>query len=150
METINILSENGNYTAVNVGSMDELMKHTLVHSVSGRIVEGKAFLKEVTKATGTEISFNSLPPHTDLSYFHVHEQNEETYIILRGSGFFQVDDDCFPISEGSVVRVAPKGVRGMSNTSDEAMVYIVIQSRENSLKQYSTGDGTRVEHEKKW
>lgn len=126
METINILSENENYTAVNIGSMNELMKHTLVHSVSGRIIEGKAFL----------------------SYFHVHEQNEETYIILRGSGFFQVDDDCFPISEGSVVRVAPKGVRGMSNSSGEAMVYIVIQSRENSLKQYSTGDGTRVEYEK--
>ena len=115
METINILSENENYTAVNIGSMNELMKHTLVHSVSGRIVEGKFF-----------------------------------YIILRGSGFFQVDDDCFPISEGSVVRVAPKGVRGMSNSSGEAMVYIVIQSRENSLKQYSTGDGTRVEYEKKW
>ena len=57
METINILSENGNYTAVNIGSMNELMKHTLVHSVSGRIVEGKVF-----------------------------------YIILRGSGFFQVDE----------------------------------------------------------
>lgn len=43
METINILSENENYTAVNIGSMNELMKHTLVHSVSGRIIEGKAF-----------------------------------------------------------------------------------------------------------
>ena len=43
METINILSENENYTAVNIGSMNELMKHTLVHSVSGRIVEGKVF-----------------------------------------------------------------------------------------------------------
>lgn len=44
METINILSENENYTAVNIGSMNELMKHTLVHSVSGRIVEGKVFI----------------------------------------------------------------------------------------------------------
>lgn len=150
METTKVISENENYTAVNIGSMDELMEHTLVHPVSGRIIEGKAFLKEVTKATGMEISFNSLPPHTDLSYFHVHEQNEETYIILRGAGYFQVDDDCFLISEGSVIRVAPKGIRGMANSSDEAMIYIVIQSRENSLQQYSTADGTRVEHEKKW
>ena len=135
METTKVISENENYTAVNIGSMDELMEHTLVHPVSGRIIEGKAFLKEVTKATGTEISFNSLPPHTDLSYFHVHEQ---------------VDDDCFPISEGSVIRVAPRGIRGMANFSDEAMVYMVIQSREHSLQQYSTADGTRVEHEKKW
>lgn len=150
METTKVISENENYTAVNIGSMDELMEHTLVHPVSGRIIEGKAFLKEVTKVTGTEISFNSLPPHTDLFYFHVHEQNEETYIILRGAGYFQVDDDCFLISEGSVIRVAPKGIRGMANSSDKAMIYIVIQSRENSLQQYSTADGTRVEYEKKW
>ncbi|WP_294612728.1 cupin domain-containing protein [uncultured Bacteroides sp.] len=150
METTKIISENKNYTAVNIGSLNELMQHTLVHPVSGQIIEGKAFLKEPTRATGTEISFNSLPPHTDLSYFHVHEQNEETYIILRGSGYFQVDEDCFPISEGSVIRVAPKGIRGMSNASDGEMVYIVIQSQENSLKQYSTADGMRVEHQKKW
>ena len=150
METTKIISENKNYTAVNIGSLNGLMQHTLVHPVSGQIIEGKAFLKEPTRATGTEISFNSLPPHTDLSYFHVHEQNEETYIILRGSGYFQVDEDCFPISEGSVIRVAPKGIRGMSNASDGEMVYIVIQSQENSLKQYSTVDGMRVEHQKKW
>lgn len=150
METTKIISENKNYTAVNIGSLNELMQHTLVHPVSGQIIEGKAFLKEPTRATGTEISFNSLPPHTDLSYFHVHEQNEETYIILRGSGYFQVDEDCFSISEGSVIRVAPKGIRGMSNASDGEMVYIVIQSQENSLKQYSTADGMRVEHQKKW
>lgn len=150
MGNTKIISENKNYTAVNIGSLNELMQHTLVHPVSGQIIEGKAFLKEPTRATGTEISFSSLPPHTDLSYFHVHEQNEETYIILRGSGYFQVDEDCFPISEGSVIRVAPKGIRGMSNASDEEMVYIVIQSQENSLKQYSTADGMRVEHQKKW
>lgn len=104
----------------------------------------------MTRATGTEISFNALPPTTELSYFHTHNQNEETYIIIKGEGDFQVDNDCFPISEGSVIRVAPEGIRGMRNTSKEPMIYIVIQSKENSLQQYSTGDGARVEHTKKW
>ncbi|MBD9093497.1 MAG: cupin domain-containing protein, partial [Bacteroides oleiciplenus] len=36
METTKVISENENYTAVNIGSMDELMEHTLVHPVSGR------------------------------------------------------------------------------------------------------------------
>lgn len=150
MENIKQTSESVNYTAVNIGSLDNLAEHKLVHPISKRIIEGKAFVKDVTKATGTEISFNVLPPNTELPYFHIHEQNEETYIILKGEGDFQVDDDCFPISEGSVIRVAPKGVRGMRNTSDEPMVYIVIQSKENSLQQYTTDDGNRVEHTRKW
>lgn len=150
MNNIIQIAENKNYTAVNIGKLDQLSEHSLIHPINKQIIEGKAFLKEVTRATGTEISFNTLPPNTELSYFHIHVQNEETYIILKGEGDFQVDDDCFPISEGSVIRVAPKGIRGMRNTSDEPMIYIVIQSKENSLQQYSTGDGKRVEHTKKW
>lgn len=150
MDNIVQISENKNYTAVNIGSLAHLEEHKLVHPISKQIIEGKAFLKNSTKATGTEISFNALPPTTELSYFHIHDQNEETYIILKGEGDFQVDDDCFPISEGSIIRVAPKGIRGMRNTSGEPMIYIVIQSKENSLQQYSTGDGTRVEYTRKW
>ena len=144
------ISENKNYTAINIGELDQLFEHKLIHPISKQVIEGKAFLKEVTKATGTEISFNVLSPNTELSYFHIHEQNEETYIILKGSGNFQVDEDYFPISEGSVIRVAPLGIRGMCNISDEPMTYIVIQSKENSLQQYSTDDGKRVEHRKRW
>ena len=150
MVNIKQISDNKNYTDVSVGRLDHLAEHKLVHPISKQIIEGKAFLKEATRATGTEISFNALPPTTELSYFHTHNQNEETYIIIKGEGDFQVDNDCFPISEGSVIRVAPEGIRGMRNTSQEPMVYIVIQSKENSLQQYSTGDGTRVEHTRKW
>lgn len=150
MKKIGKISENKNYTAVDIGSLDKLMEHGLIHPKSGQEIKGKVFLKEATKATGTEISFNILPPKTELSYFHIHSEDEETYIILRGTGDFQVDDDCFPITEGSVIRVAPEGVRGMRNSSDEPMIYMVIQSKENSLEQYSTGDGTRVQYEAKW
>lgn len=150
MKKIESISENKNYTAVNIGSLSELMEHGFIHPKSGQEIRGKVFLKEATKATGTEISFNMLPPHTPLSYFHIHKEDEETYIILKGKGEFQVDEDCFPISEGSVVRVAPAGVRGMCNSSDEPMIYMVIQSKKDSLKQYSTVDGERVVHKAKW
>ncbi|MDR1623401.1 MAG: hypothetical protein LBS04_00270 [Tannerellaceae bacterium] len=71
-------------------------------------------------------------------------------MILKGSGFFQVDDNCFPIKEGSMIRVASKGVRSLCNTSNEEMVYICIQSRENSLKEHSTDDGRRIEFSPLW
>lgn len=144
------ISESTNFSAISLGNLDDLMKYSLVHPVNKRLIEGKVFLKDATKATGTEISFNSLPPKTEQPYFHIHRKNEETYIILKGSGYFQVDEDCFNIKEGSVIRVAPQGKRGICNSSEEPMIYIVIQSKENSLEEHTTADGERLPCEPKW
>lgn len=150
MKQIEKLSENKNYSAINLGRLEDLMNYSLIHPASGKLIEGKVFLKDATQATGTEISFNSLPPRSEQPYFHIHRKNEETYIILKGFGYFQVDDDCFDIKEGSIIRVAPAGKRGICNSSDEAMIYMVIQSKEHSLEEYTTEDGERVPVEPKW
>jgi len=140
METIKKVAENGHFTAVDLGKL------TLLPETAN----GKAFLKEITGATGTEISISILSPKTDLPIFHNHKQNEETYLILSGYGKFQVDDQCFAIAEGSVVRVAPGGVRGMTNASDEQMLYICIQSKAGSLEEYTMGDGVILEATPLW
>jgi len=150
MKEIETISKSENYTAINVGSFDELQNYSFIHPKNGQTVTGKVFIKEATQSTGMEISFTTIPPHKELGYFHIHNKDEETYIILKGSGFYQVDDDCFPIKEGSVIRVAPKGVRSLCNTSDEEMVYICIQSKENSLEEYSSDDGSRVVVDPLW
>lgn len=150
MKAIEKISEDKNHTAINLGDLDELMQYSLIHKVNKQKIEGKVYLKEATNATGSEISFNSLAAKAEQRYFHIHNKNEETYIILKGFGFFQVDEDCFEIKEGSVIRVAPKGVRGICNSSCETMTYMVIQSKENSLDEYSTDDGQRVAFNPKW
>lgn len=150
MKTITKIKENTNYTAVDLGNLEELMQYSLIHKVNKQKIEGKVFLKEATNSTGTEISFNSLAPKTEQPYFHIHYKNEESYIILKGHGYFQVDDECFEIKEGSIIRVAPKGVRGIRNDSDETMIYMVVQSKENSLEEYTTDDGERVAFNPKW
>lgn len=124
MKKVEVISENKDYTAVNVGSWHEISGHGLIHPKFGTEIKGK--------------------------YFHIHNKDEETYIVIKGSGYFQVDDDCFPIKEGSVIRVAPAGVRGLCNSSDEEMVYMCIQSKENSLEEYSSEDGQRVSATPKW
>jgi Uncharacterized conserved protein, contains double-stranded beta-helix domain len=150
MKKTKLISENANYAAVNVGKLSELNDYSLIHPKTKQEIQGKVFLKDPTKATATEISFTTIPPHSEIPYFHIHTKDEETYIILKGSGYYQVDEDLFPISEGSVIRVAPQGVRGLCNTSDEPMVYICIQAKENSLEEYTTEDGKRVEFKPKW
>lgn len=150
MKQIEKLAEDKNYTAINLGNLDDLMEYSLIHPVNKQKLEGKVFLKDATKSTGSEISFNLLPPKTEQPYFHIHRKNEETYIILKGFGFFQVDGNAFDIKEGSVIRVAPEGIRGIRNDSEETMIYLVMQSKENSLEEYTTDDGTRVSFEPKW
>lgn len=150
MGRIEKISENKNYTAINIGKLDNLSDYSLIHPKNKQEIKGKVFIKDATKATGTEISFQVLPPKTELPYFHRHFDNEETYIILKGDGDFQIDDDCFPISEGSIIRVTPEGERGMRNNSDSPMIYMVIQSKENSLGRHTTDDGERVPVEPKW
>ncbi|MDR1259716.1 MAG: cupin domain-containing protein [Tannerellaceae bacterium] len=150
MSKIREISKSRNYTAINAGDMDKWKEYSMIHPKSGQEVRGKVFLKEATRSTGTEISLDVIPPKSELPYFHTHRKNEETYIILKGTGYFQVDEDCFPIEEGSIVRVAPEGNRGICNMSDREMVYICIQSKENSLEEYSTGDGERVPLQSKW
>lgn len=125
------------FTAINLGKISQALE----------TANGKIFLKESTDATASEISIGTISPKTDLPFFHSHKQNEEIYIVLSGHGNFQVDDKYFPISEGSVIRVAPNGLRGMNNDSDEQMVYIVVQAKEKSLEQFAMGDlgiGTEI------
>ncbi|MDD2799506.1 MAG: cupin domain-containing protein [Bacteroidales bacterium] len=150
MKQIEKISENNHFTAVNVGKFEDVMDYTLIHPINKKLVEGKVFLKDATNATGTEISFNQLSPRSEQPYFHIHRKNEETYIILKGFGFFQVDEECFEIKEGSVIRVAPSGKRGICNTSNGTMNYMVIQSKEYSLEEHTTADGERLPVEPKW
>lgn len=144
------LSENTNYNAIDLGNLSDLMEYSLIHPVNKQEIEGKVFLKDATNASGSEISFNSLLPKSEQPYFHIHRKNEETYIILKGYGFFQVDGEVFDIKEGSVIRVAPEGIRGIRNSSDETMIYIVVQSKEDSLEEHTTADGERVTFDPKW
>lgn len=134
------IAKNENFTALEFGKLNDILTN----------MNGKIFLKEELNSTGSEISIGALPPKTDLPIFHSHKQNEEVYIILSGEGKFQVDDKCFDIAEGSVIRVAPSGLRGMTNTSDKQMIYIVVQAKENSLTQYTATDGVILEGTPLW
>lgn len=119
--------------------------HASIGSVKG--FEGKQFLKDATGASSCEISFGSLPKGVSVPFFHSHKANEENYIILSGKGLFQVDDNVFDISEGSVVRVAIDCDRNLKCTSDEPMCYVCIQALEGSLGNYTMTDAEITERE---
>ena len=132
--------------------MNELktLEHSekFAHATVGNLAnfEGKQFVKDATGATSCEISFGTLPSGAEVPFFHSHKENEENYIILSGSGRFQVDDTVFNIAEGSVVRVAPGCDRNLKCTSATPMTYICIQAKESSLEGYTMTDAEITQH----
>ena len=121
--------------------------HTSVGTLHG--FEGKQFVKDIIGSTSCEISFGTLPTGAAVPFYHSHKENEEHYIILSGSGRFQVDDDAFDIAAGSVVRVATHCDRNLKCTSQEPMTYICIQAKEGSLGNYTQSDAEITERENK-
>lgn len=150
MKKPKIKSEGVNYSAVNVGMFDNLMDYSYMHPKTNQEIQGKVFLGEILKSTGTEISFQTLPPNTEIPFLHQHKKHEEIYVFLKGSGQFQVDSDIFDVTEGTVIRVAPDGKRYYRNNSDMPLTYICIQVQEGSLSSHFIEDGFRVEGDRLW
>jgi mannose-6-phosphate isomerase-like protein (cupin superfamily) len=133
-------TKNGsNFTAYESGARKDWPDHTV--EFPGLEIRGKHFLKDIVGFTGCEISVNSLPPGAGMPFYHTHQQNEEVYIFIQGKGQMQVDGAVIDVQEGSIVRIAPNGERTWRNNSNEPLLYIIVQMRENSLNQYGIGDG---------
>lgn len=130
---------------IKVMNKGEKYAHASVGTLKG--FEGKQFVKEAAEASSCEISFGTLPSGAAVPFFHSHKANEENYVILSGTGRFQVDDDVFDIGEGSVVRVSTRCDRNLKCTSTEPMTYICIQAKEGSLEGYTMTDAEITEHE---
>lgn len=133
MSDIKTLNKGEKYVHASVGSLHNF--------------EGKQFVKDATGATSCEISFGTLPSGGVIPFFHSHKENEENYVILSGSGRFQVNDDVFDIAEGSVIRVATNCDRNIRCTSEQPMCYICIQAKEGSLGGYTMTDAVMTERD---
>ncbi|MFA5984710.1 MAG: cupin domain-containing protein [Methylococcaceae bacterium] len=143
-------TKNGeHYTAYESGARTHWPDHSLVIPGLGEI-RGKHFLKDILGFTGCEISVNALPAGGSMPYYHRHHDNEEVYIFIQGSGQMQVDNEVIDVQEGTIVRIAPAGERTWRNNSAGTLVFIIVQMKENSLRQYGVGDATVPEKAVAW
>ena len=65
---------------------------------------------------------------------------------------YQVDGEVFPVSEGSIVRVAPEGKRALKNTGEGEMLMLCIQYKANSfgVDDSPAGDGVILGDKLTW
>ena len=137
------------FTAITLGPQTALPNYHFTLP-DGRDVPGKLFLREWLGASGVEISWGSLPPGSGVPFLHAHREQEEIYLFTGGEGEFQVDGEIFAVSEGSVVRVAPEGRRGVRNSGSVPLTHLVLQVRPGTISGGPISDGYRLPEPPSW
>jgi len=134
-------STNVGYTVFAAGPMSEWYdRHQIIHPVTG-VMKGKYWVKEDLQMTGLELSVGSLPPGQGVSFQHAHQQNEELYLFLSGTGEMLLDGQILPVEAGTMVKVDPPVSRSWRNTGADPLVYVVTQTKAGSLEQWTKTDG---------
>jgi mannose-6-phosphate isomerase-like protein (cupin superfamily) len=150
MKKAKTISEGINHSAIYLGIFDQLIDYSYVHPIRDQEVKGKVFIGEMLNSTSAEISFTVIPPKTEMPFMHQHKNNEEIYVVLKGSGQFQVDDSLLEVSEGSVIRISPNGKRTYRNNSANPLIFMCIQNQAGSLDSFQVEDGFLAEGEVLW
>ena len=89
---------------------------------AGTSVPGE--FRSLTGALGSEqvaVTLIRVPPHSDFEQGtgHYHEEQEEIYIVTRGTLTMRFGDEVRAVAAGSAVRVAPRTPRSHRNEGDE-------------------------------
>jgi len=134
-------TEGKNFTVANIGRWEKLDNYTFTHPNLPVGFPGKLFLKKELGLTGMEVSLNKMLSGEGVPFYHAHKANEELYIFLKGKGQFQIDGEVIDVSEGTVIRVAPNGIRAWRNNSSEELYFIVIQARSDNFSGSNISDG---------
>ena len=140
MKQIEKIAEAKNFSAISVGKLNELGEYVLQLGPDVKI-PGKVFGGAALQATGAEFSFQAFAPGSETGFLHTQKTHEELYFFLSGKGEFQVDGQIFPVAEGSVVRVAPAGLRSVRNKGTEPLVMLCVQYRGATFTSEDAADG---------
>ena len=73
------------------------------------------FPREELGAETTGLAYHVMNPNARQGFGHRHEQAEEVYVVLAGSGRIRLDDEVKEIKELDAIRVEPKIARGFES-----------------------------------
>ncbi|HET7508075.1 MAG TPA: cupin domain-containing protein [Solirubrobacterales bacterium] len=81
-----------------------------------------------TKALELEqsgLGYQRIPPGYRFPYGHVHERQEEIYVVLAGSGRMKLDDEIVELRRWDTVRVSPGTWRGYEAGPDGLEILVI-------------------------
>jgi mannose-6-phosphate isomerase-like protein (cupin superfamily) len=99
---------------------------------AGTTVPGE--FRSLTRALHAEqlaVTLIRVPPHSDFEQGtgHYHQEQEEVYIVARGTLTMRFGDAIEQVGAGSVVRVAPQTRRSHRNEGDEPVELWAVSRR---------------------
>ena len=71
------------------------------------------------------LSYQRIPPDYRFPYGHTHKQQEELYVVVRGSGRMKLDDEIVELREWDAVRVAPGTWRGYEAGPEGLEIFVI-------------------------
>ena len=81
-------------------------------------VQEARFANEALEASDTGLSFHAVKPGQRQSFGHRHENAEEVYVVLGGSGRVKLDDEVLDIGSLDALRVSPPVARAFEAGPD--------------------------------
>jgi mannose-6-phosphate isomerase-like protein (cupin superfamily) len=94
------------YTKINISEVTDMAPQF------GREEVGEArFARQQLGAERIGLTYYKMNAGKRVGFGHTHAEDEETYVLLSGSGRFKVGDDIFDVAPRDVIYVAPKTVR---------------------------------------
>ena len=106
------------YTHINLKQVDDQAKSFGIDGLEARFPH---------EELGAGVSYQKIDPNFRLPFGHKHEQAEEVYVVLAGSGRMKLDDDIVELKQWDVVRVPPPVTRGVEAGPD-GMELIAVNS----------------------
>lgn len=100
-------------------------------------VQESRFAGAALEAQETGLSHHRVRPGRRQAFAHRHEQAEEVYVVLAGSGRVKLDDDIVEIEPLDAVRVAP-GVTRMFEAGSDGLEFLACGP-------HHKGDGELIE-----
>lgn len=149
MKEMKTIATAPHFSAISVGPLSEIGDYVLTLGPDMKI-PGKVFGGAALVATGGEFSFQAFAPGTETGFLHSHKTHEELYFFLAGRGEFQVDGQVIAVSEGTVVRVAPEGLRSVRNNGSDTLLMLCVQYRGATFTDADAADGCLLPDPVRW
>lgn len=97
------------YTRVNIRAdvEDQAAKHGMGEILEAHFAAGDLEMQR------SAVSFQAIKPGKRLPFGHNHDEQEELYVVIRGSGRIKLDDDVVEVSELDAIRISPEVMRAV-------------------------------------
>ena len=88
-------------------------------------------------AESTGFSFHRVKPGKHQAFAHKHDDAEEVYVVVSGSGRIKIDDEVVDVQPLDAIRISPGAVRQVE-AGDEGVEYLAFGPRHD-------GDGELIQ-----